>query len=538
MEQVSVDLRNKIIQDWMQANAGVNGSPPAWAAPYISGATASPALFDAIAQRDPAFIERVVGNVNGTVSGNTLSFQGAPDPGFGDDWLAPAAMIAAFGIAAGGAGNFSQLPGAEGGLSGGGSATFNSYGGVNGPSPRMEDYATRVAAEDLAGGQQFLQNTGQTYNGFLQNLTSAGVPAAAAASAAANVGKGFGLSEALRLAGVAAPLIGALISSGAIKDASQGQTEAAGQAIGNITGATGAAQDRIQAGLDSGLAFQKQTYDQGVTSQNASLDKTLADLTGRYNEGVTRQEGALDLARSDLAPYRDAGAGAITRLSDLLGTSGNSTAPNYGDLNKKFTLADFWDDPVTKASYQSGLDLGTKALNNSAARAGSLNSGGQAKALARFGTDYTGGQAAGSQARFVGDQNNTYNRLTGVSNIGQNAVNSGNTLGFNTAANIANQGNQLAQQSGTFRGQTAGNIANSGNLMATNAAQLQGGAATNIANLGVGQAQSIAQLLTGAANARGAASIAGANNTGNAINNAANWWSSQETLDRVLGARK
>ncbi len=170
-------------------------------------------------------------------------------------------------------------------------------------------------------------------------------------------------------------------------------------------------------------------------------------------------------------------------MGDLVGTSGNTTAPNYGDLTKKFTLADFWDDPVTKASYQAGLDLGTKALQNQAARTGSINSGAQLKALDRFATDYTGGQAAGSQARYVGQQQQQYGNLAGVAGIGQGATNTGATTGANTASTI-------------------------------------GG------------------LITGQGNATAASQIAQGNTIGSAISGIGNYYGQQDTLDKILASQR
>ncbi len=161
----------------------------------------------------------------------------------------------------------------------------------------------------------------------------------------------------------------------------------------------------------------------------------------------------------------------------------NSATPKgegYGDLTKKFTLADFWDDPVTKASYQQGLDQGTKALANMAGARGNRNSGAQLKALTRFATDYTGNQAAGSQGRFVGDQTNLYNRLAGVAGSGQTA-------------------------------------------------------ATNTAQFGQNTANTIGGMLTAQGNARGAAGISGANAMGGALSNAANTYNSQNFLRSILG---
>lgn len=153
----------------------------------------------------------------------------------------------------------------------------------------------------------------------------------------------------------------------------------------------------------------------------------------------------------------------------------------YGDspLTRKFTLADFWDDPVTKASYQFGLDQGTKALANMAGARGNRNSGAQLKALERFGTDYTGQQAGQSQARYVNDQTNLYNRLAGISGTGQTAANT-------TAA------------------------------------------------LGTSSANTIGGLMTAQGNARGAAQIAQGNAFGGALSGIGNYYGQQQTLDKIL----
>ena len=154
--------------------------------------------------------------------------------------------------------------------------------------------------------------------------------------------------------------------------------------------------------------------------------------------------------------------------------------PRFGSLNKKFTLADFWDDPVTKASYQQGLDQGTKALGNMAGARGNRNSGAQLKALTRFSTDYTGNQAAGSYGRFYDDQNRIFNRLSGVAGTGQTSM-------------------------------------------------------ENQANREQNSANTIAGLTTAQGNARGAAAISGANAMGGALSNAANQYSSQQFLRDILG---
>jgi len=269
-----------------------------------------------------------------------------------------------------------------------------------------------------------------------------------------------------------------------------------------------------------GGALQSGSANDAAREQAAATQAAIAEQQRQYNQ-----------TRTDQAPWRDAGSAAVGQLRYLLGLGGNgagtNTAPTYGNevamsalpqaggwreiynqvqkdmpsangdidtlairneatrryqeqlnqgnpgdplygsLNKKFTLADFWDDPVTKASYQMGLDQGIQGINNMAGARGGRNSGQTLKALTRFSTDYTGNQAAGSQARYVNDQTNTYNRLAGLSGTGQTAANTVASAGQNMANNISG----LTSSLGNARGAAA--------IASGNAWQ---GAGQNIAN--------------------------------------------------------
>lgn len=149
-------------------------------------------------------------------------------------------------------------------------------------------------------------------------------------------------------------------------------------------------------------------------------------------------------------------------------------------LTRRFTVDDFWNDPVTKLSHQFGLDEGRKGIDRMAGASGMRRSGQTLKALTKFGTDYTGQQAASSQQRFVGDQTNVYNRLAGIAGTGQTAATTTGALG---AANSANVGN----------------------------------------------------LLTAQGNARGASAIAQGNAWGGAFNTIGNWWNQKNMLDQMNG---
>lgn len=259
------------------------------------------------------------------------------------------------------------------------------------------------------------------------------------------------------------------------------------------------------------------------------------------NSAIAEQRRQFDLTRSDQAPWRNTGSDAINRIGVLLGLGGGSgtnsssyrnaydriygqkdaehrarygvgldqadvsspygqdymasiaraaqaeaanapseSDPAFGSLNKKFTVGDFWNDPVTQLSHDFGLSEGTKGLNRMAGARGMLNSGSQLKALTRFGTDYTGGQAAASSGRFYGDQDRIFNRLAGVSGVGQTAANQTAAAGSNMANNVAG-------------------------------------------------------LYSAQGNARGAAAIAQGNAYGNALDNIGSMYSNQSVLNRILG---
>lgn len=272
-------------------------------------------------------------------------------------------------------------------------------------------------------------------------------------------------------------------------------------------------------------------YMQGEATKDAAAMQAQAT-----RQGIEEGQRQYNQTRADTLPWRSAGSSAVRKISDLLGLGSGRTLdeikqsllPKYtssrlvdggldntgapmaggyvsevdqtslereaqkiyeqergsgvGGLTKPFTVADFWDDPVTKLGYQSGLDEGTKGLRNVASASGMRNSGQTLKALTQYATDYTGKSAGDAYNRFYADQDRIFNRLSGVAGTGQTAT-------INTAA------------------------------------------------LGAQNAKNVGDLLTAGANARGAASIAGANAWGNAINNIGNYYNSNQQLDKYLASR-
>jgi hypothetical protein len=159
-----------------------------------------------------------------------------------------------------------------------------------------------------------------------------------------------------------------------------------------------------------------------------------ARATGQAVDETRRQ---YDTTRSDLAPYREAGTAALSRLRSLLNLDSGDTSSS--PLLRKFTSADLASDVPYNAGLQFGLDEGRKAIERRAAAPGGTgyDSGATLKALTRFGTDYGTTKAEGAYGRFIGNQGDIYGRLAGVAGMGQGATNVGVGAGMNASSNLA-----------------------------------------------------------------------------------------------------
>ena len=209
-----------------------------------------------------------------------------------------------------------------------------------------------------------------------------------------------------------------------------------------------------------GGMMQSDSAEDAANIQAASGDRAIAEQARQYNQ-----------TRTDFAPYRDTGSDAVLRIRDLLGLGTPSGSSDFGSLNRRFTVSDFLNDPVTQLS----LDYGRKGIERNLGAMGMRKSGLMLKGL----QDYAGTRAAESSSRFYGDQDRIFNRLSGVAGTGQSATNSVAGAGQNSANNIGN-------------------------------------------------------IMTGVGNARGAASIAQGNAWGNAFGNIGQAWNQRSTLDQIL----
>lgn len=237
----------------------------------------------------------------------------------------------------------------------------------------------------------------------------------------------------------------------------------------------------------------------GALLSSSSAGRAADTQSAATGQAVDETHRQYETTRSDLAPYRAAGASALSRLSSLLNldTGDTSTSP----LLRKFTQSDLESDVPYNAGLQFGLDEGRKAIERRAASAGGYDSGAALKALTRFGSDYGTTKAEGAYGRFVGNQGDIYGRLSGIAGLGSGATNVGVQAGTATSSNLAN----LYSGLGNARG--ASQIAQ-GNAL--------GGGLSGIGNY-YGQMNMLQQLmggggrtLTGDPNLLGASDIGGA----------------------------
>lgn len=170
-------------------------------------------------------------------------------------------------------------------------------------------------------------------------------------------------------------------------------------------------------------------------------------------EANQRLEGAQRANYSDLRDYRDMGTGSTRRLSGLLGIGGNESDPRFGELTRRFTMADYEADP----GYQFRLSEGENAINRNALARGRFNSGAVLKELQGYNSNLASQEYGNAFDRWRAQSGDIYDRLMGGVQVGQRAVESGNADRSNITGQIANNitGIGNAQAAGRIAGTNA-----------------------------------------------------------------------------------
>ncbi len=218
-----------------------------------------------------------------------------------------------------------------------------------------------------------------------------------------------------------------------------------------------------------------------AASQQANASKNAQNIANSEFNTITQQE----------SPYMQAGYGAQSQLNYLLGigtpgsstgngggTASSSSAGGYGSLNTPFTA-----DSMKQYSpaYQFQLQQGQQGvLNQDASSQGAL-SGAALKDLIGYNQQSANTAYNNAFNQYQTQQTNTYNRLSGVAQLGQNA-----------AANTGQQGTSLANSAA----QSATNIGTANAAGSVGIANSISGSANSLGSLyalygGGGQSQSL-----------------------------------------------
>lgn len=130
--------------------------------------------------------------------------------------------------------------------------------------------------------------------------------------------------------------------------------------------------------------------------------------------------------RDDMAPWRQAGVGALGQLTTGIADGGK--------FNRDFTMDDFQQDP----GYEFRLNEGYKALERSRAAKGMLYSGATAKAVTNYAQGAASNEYTNAFNRYMAQRDAQYNRLAGVAGTGQTATQQVGAQGQNLATNVGN----------------------------------------------------------------------------------------------------
>lgn len=198
------------------------------------------------------------------------------------------------------------------------------------------------------------------------------------------------------------------------------------------------------------LAAGATTYasSQATSAQKSATATANNTQTSQYNQ-----------TRADNMPALDARNASLSKLQDLLGISGNTSATGYGSLGGSITPQNVQNDP----GYQFGLTQGQTALSNSEVARGMSNSGQALKAASQYGTDYATTKYNDAFNRSIASQNAQLQPLESVAGLGQSGASTVAAAGTSSANAISGNQSALGNSIGASyiaNGATVANTAN------------------------------------------------------------------------------
>lgn len=172
------------------------------------------------------------------------------------------------------------------------------------------------------------------------------------------------------------------------------------------------------AGILGGVMSSRSQAKAGEAAANAQ--------TASAQAGIAEQQRQFDAVQKLLAPYVQAGTGALGAQQNLLGINGAEA--------QQAAIQGLQNSPA----FQSQLHLGENRLLQNASATGGLRGGNTQAALGQF--------APGLLAQMIQQQ---YGNLGGLTSIGQNAAAGVGNAGMQTGQNVATLlGQQGAAQAG------------------------------------------------------------------------------------------
>ena len=196
----------------------------------------------------------------------------------------------------------------------------------------------------------------------------------------------------------------------------------------------------------------------GIIGAAGSIGGAAIGASGAKSAAKTQADAALEVQKM-YEPFREAGTGAVSQLSDLLAPGGDLTKT----WDKSFQAPTTTDDP----GFQFRLDQGNQAIQRSAAARGGLTSGGTVKAIDRYSQDLASQEYQNAWNRsliqyntayneFQTNQENQYRRLMGLTEVGvQGAGGAGQAITQAGAATASGQVGSANAWSGGISGATS-----------------------------------------------------------------------------------
>lgn len=155
--------------------------------------------------------------------------------------------------------------------------------------------------------------------------------------------------------------------------------------------------------------------------KNAITGESAADAA-REAAGIQSQAAREAMAAQAryMEPYYQSGMQAQNRLMAMLGLGGDTSSPEYGMLNRQFSMQDFQADP----GYAFRMEEGLKGLQRAAAARGGALSGNALRAITQYGQDLASQEYGNAYNRFLQQRQAMLNPLQSMAGYGRSAAGS------------------------------------------------------------------------------------------------------------------